>query len=167
MRAVVTRRARGSCILIQVRNTVRPNTPEGRERYLYHLNKLDKAIGALHNKLKQVGIDENTIVLFISDNGGSPRTYAENTPLKGNKYILEEGWIESLYKKQYEPLNDWGIEVPRNIDEYIVQLDEFTEEYINSGQMGYYKGTIEEIKNIIKAFQLLLKECKEKPKKLL
>ncbi|TLX76040.1 hypothetical protein E9993_07470 [Labilibacter sediminis] len=74
-------------------NTVRPNTPEGRQRYLYHLNKLDEAIGAIHNKIKQVGIDENTIVMFISDNGGSPRTYAENTPLKGNKYILEEGGI--------------------------------------------------------------------------
>lgn len=74
-------------------NTVRPNTPEGRERYLYHLNKLDKAIGSLSSKLKQEGLDENTLVIFISDNGGSPRTYADNTPLKGNKYILEEGGI--------------------------------------------------------------------------
>lgn len=74
-------------------NTVRPNTPEGRRRYLYHLNKLDKAIGSLTNKLKETGLDENTIVVFVSDNGGSPRTYAENTPLKGNKYILEEGGI--------------------------------------------------------------------------
>ncbi|WP_430817510.1 sulfatase family protein [Carboxylicivirga sp. RSCT41] len=74
-------------------NTVGPNTPEGRQRYLYHLNKLDAAIGALGNKLKEEKLSENTIVLFISDNGGSPRTYAENTPLKGNKYILEEGGI--------------------------------------------------------------------------
>lgn len=74
-------------------NTVRPNTPQGRQRYLYHLNKLDDAIGALTNKLKATGLDENTIVIFISDNGGSPRTYADNTPLKGNKYILEEGGI--------------------------------------------------------------------------
>lgn len=74
-------------------NTVRPNTPEGRQRYLYHLNKLDAAVGALTNKLKKEKLDENTIVLFISDNGGSPRTYAENFPLKGNKYILEEGGI--------------------------------------------------------------------------
>lgn len=74
-------------------NTVRPNTPQGRQRYLYHLNKLDKAIGGLMDKLKSEGLDDNTIVLFISDNGGSPRTYADNTPLKGNKYILEEGGI--------------------------------------------------------------------------
>lgn len=74
-------------------NTVKPNTPEGRQRYLYHLNKLDDAIGKLMAKLKQSQLDDNTIVVFISDNGGSPRTYADNTPLKGNKYILEEGGI--------------------------------------------------------------------------
>ncbi len=74
-------------------NTVRPNTPQGRERYLFHLNKLDEAIGALTNKLRATGLDENTIVIFISDNGGSPRTYADNSPLTGNKYILEEGGI--------------------------------------------------------------------------
>jgi len=74
-------------------NTVRPNTPQGRERYLYHLNKLDEAIGSLTDKLKQEGLDENTIVVFASDNGGSPRTYADNMPLTGNKYILEEGGI--------------------------------------------------------------------------
>jgi len=83
------------------------------------------------------------------------------------KYILEEGWIESLYKKPYEPQNKWGIEIPQFIDEYILQLDDFTDDYINSGQINFYRGTIEELKNIIKAFQLFLKECKEKPKKLL
>ncbi|MBS2213095.1 sulfatase-like hydrolase/transferase [Carboxylicivirga mesophila] len=74
-------------------NTVKPHTPQGRQRYLYHLNKLDDAIGTITAKLKDEGLDENTIVVFISDNGGSPRTYADNTPLKGNKYILEEGGI--------------------------------------------------------------------------
>lgn len=74
-------------------NTVKPNTPEGRQRYLYHLNKLDQAIGSLLDKLENEGLKKNTIVLFLSDNGGSPRTYADNSPLKGNKYILEEGGI--------------------------------------------------------------------------
>jgi arylsulfatase A-like enzyme len=74
-------------------NTVKPHTPQGRQRYLYHLEKLDNAIGAITEKLKAEGLDENTIVVFVSDNGGSPRTYADNTPLKGNKYILEEGGI--------------------------------------------------------------------------
>jgi arylsulfatase A-like enzyme len=74
-------------------NTVKPNTPEGRMRYLYHLRKLDNAIGVLLEKLKKEGLYDNTFIVFMSDNGGSPRTYAENSPLKGNKYILEEGGI--------------------------------------------------------------------------
>lgn len=74
-------------------NTVYPETPEGRQRYLYHLEKLDDAVGGLIDKLKKEGLYENTIIVYISDNGGSPRTYSSNFPLKGNKYILEEGGI--------------------------------------------------------------------------
>ncbi|RCW37597.1 sulfatase [Marinilabilia salmonicolor] len=74
-------------------NTVKPNTPEGRKRYLYHLHRMDDAIGALLGNLEEKGLRENTIVVFISDNGGSPRTYAINDPLRGNKYILDEGGI--------------------------------------------------------------------------
>jgi arylsulfatase A-like enzyme len=33
------------------------------------------------------------LVLFLSDNGGSPRSYAVNTPLRGWKYNLYEGGI--------------------------------------------------------------------------
>lgn len=74
-------------------NTVKPNTPQGRQRYLYHLMKLDQAVGSIIRKLELDSLDKNTIVVFVSDNGGSPRTYADNSPLKGNKYILDEGGI--------------------------------------------------------------------------
>lgn len=74
-------------------NTVKPNTPKGRKRYLYHLNKLDQAVGKIVHRLQELKLRENTIIFYISDNGGSPRTYAINKPLRGNKYILEEGGI--------------------------------------------------------------------------
>ncbi len=77
-------------------NTVKPNTPEGRKRYLIHLQELDKAVGKLIKKLKRKRILKNTLIIYLSDNGRSPRTYANNT-LKGNKYILEEDGIRVPY----------------------------------------------------------------------
>ncbi len=44
---------------------------------------LDDAIGAIHNKIKALGLEENTIIWFISDNGGASYTGAtDNGPLK-------------------------------------------------------------------------------------
>ncbi|MCK5731189.1 MAG: sulfatase-like hydrolase/transferase [Draconibacterium sp.] len=74
-------------------NTVKPNTPDGRKRYLWHLAQLDNSVGKIMNKLESHKLTDNTLIVYVSDNGGSPRTYAENFPLRGNKYILEEGGI--------------------------------------------------------------------------
>jgi len=38
-------------------------------------------------------LDKNTLVVFISDNGGSPLTGANNSPLSAGKYSLWEGGI--------------------------------------------------------------------------
>jgi arylsulfatase A-like enzyme len=38
-------------------------------------------------------MDENTLIVFVSDNGGSPLTGAKNTPLTGGRYSLWEGGI--------------------------------------------------------------------------
>lgn len=74
-------------------DAVKPNTPDGRKRYLWHLDQLDNSVGEIIDKLQTDKLIENTIIVYISDNGGSPRTYADNFPLRGNKYILEEGGI--------------------------------------------------------------------------
>ncbi|MDN5199735.1 sulfatase-like hydrolase/transferase [Fulvivirgaceae bacterium BMA10] len=71
----------------------KPNNPEGREHYLGQLYYLDKAIGDVLNSLKTLNLDENTLVVFISDNGGSTPIYANNYPLRGSKYLLYEGGI--------------------------------------------------------------------------
>ena len=64
-----------------------------RKYYLANLECLDDNIGRVLNSLKKKQIDENTLVVFISDNGGSPLTGANNTPLTGGKYSLWEGGI--------------------------------------------------------------------------
>jgi len=66
---------------------------ELRKYYLANLNCLDDNIGRVLDVLKETKLDENTIIVFISDNGGSPLTGANNAPLTGGKYALWEGGI--------------------------------------------------------------------------
>ncbi len=70
-----------------------PNNPEGRAYYLGQLYFLDKEIGKLKASLREQGLLDNTLLVFVSDNGGSTPIYANNTPLKGSKYTLYEGGI--------------------------------------------------------------------------
>ena len=70
-----------------------PNNPEGRATYLAHLHFLDLEIGKLSKHLDELGLKENTLVIYISDNGGSTPIYADNTPLRGSKYTLYEGGL--------------------------------------------------------------------------
>lgn len=64
-----------------------------RKYYLANLNCLDDNIGRVLEALKSQKLVENTVVVFLSDNGGSPLTGANNSPLTGGKYSLWEGGI--------------------------------------------------------------------------
>jgi arylsulfatase A-like enzyme len=70
-----------------------------RRGYLALLIGLDDAVGRLMAQLRESGADENTLVIFISDNGGSGLApfLAYNTginrPLRGNKGQTLEGGI--------------------------------------------------------------------------
>ncbi|MDG1730697.1 MAG: sulfatase-like hydrolase/transferase [Algibacter sp.] len=52
---------------------------------------LDENIGKLRNKLKELGILENTLIYFISDNGGAHNNSSKMGPLKGWKGNKFEG----------------------------------------------------------------------------
>lgn len=55
--------------------------------------RMDDAIGSLVAKLKQEKIWENTLLFFISDNGGPLAQSANNAPLRGGKHQDYEGGI--------------------------------------------------------------------------
>ena len=55
--------------------------------------RLDDAIGNVVAKLKSEGVWENTLLFFISDNGGPLAQSADNTPLRGGKHQDYEGGI--------------------------------------------------------------------------
>ncbi len=63
------------------------------------VTRMDRDIGRLMQKLKQYGLDDNTVVMFSSDNGPhlegghDPRFFDSNGPLRGFKRDLYEGGI--------------------------------------------------------------------------
>ncbi len=64
---------------------------------------MDDAVGIVLNKLKELGIEENTIVVFTSDNGGvssGDNFSTSNLPLRGGKgYQWEGGTREPFFIK--------------------------------------------------------------------
>lgn len=69
----------------------RPHNPEGRALYLGQLHYLDLEIGKILDFLDAERLRDNTVIAYISDNGGSPVNYANNDPLRGGKFSLYEG----------------------------------------------------------------------------
>jgi arylsulfatase len=55
--------------------------------------QLDDIVGDVMKKLKAMGVDENTIVLFTTDNGTETFTWPDggNTPFRGQKGTIYEG----------------------------------------------------------------------------
>jgi len=56
------------------------------------LKGMDRSIGAVLDQLDELGLADNTVVLFISDNGGHPGV-TSNSPLRGGKSMEYEGGI--------------------------------------------------------------------------
>ncbi len=73
--------------------SILPNMPNGRKYYAAQLYYMDREIGAIRSQLEALGIDENTIVVYVSDNGGSNCNGGKNKPLRSTKYSLFEGGI--------------------------------------------------------------------------
>jgi arylsulfatase A-like enzyme len=53
--------------------------------------EIDWSTGEIIRTLKELGIDENTLVIFTSDNGSTGRHGGSNIPLRGNKGRTDEG----------------------------------------------------------------------------
>ena len=73
--------------------------PEAQKAHAAMITYLDKDVGLILNKLRELGIDDNTLVIFTSDNGphkeggADPDFFDSNGMLKGMKRDLYEGGI--------------------------------------------------------------------------
>jgi arylsulfatase B len=67
---------------------------QNRRAYAAVVNALDGAIGAILAAIEQLGLREETLVLFSSDNGAwRAQGTGDNAPLRGGKNTLWEGGI--------------------------------------------------------------------------
>jgi arylsulfatase A-like enzyme len=81
------------------RMKVDPNDPQRSPTYAAMIESMDDAVGTLLDTLDRLGIAENTIIVFASDNGGNMynevdgSTATSNAPLRGGKATMYEGGV--------------------------------------------------------------------------
>lgn len=63
-----------------------------RIKYATFLETLDHHVGQMVQAVETSGKQDNTLIVFFSDNGGHPE-YTANAPLRGSKWNLYEGGI--------------------------------------------------------------------------
>jgi arylsulfatase A-like enzyme len=74
-----------------------PDLPESRAILMAMLYHLDLGVGRVVETLKKEGVWENTLLFFLTDNGGAKAMSADNTPLRGSKQQNYEGGIRTPF----------------------------------------------------------------------
>jgi arylsulfatase A-like enzyme len=91
-----------------------------RRTYASMLFAMDDAIGKLLAKLDKENLTENTLIFFISDNGGPESVnFSDNGPLKGVKATTWEGGIRVPFFVQWKAVLPKG----KVYDNPVIQLD--------------------------------------------
>ena len=95
-----------------------------RRTYAAMMSAMDDAIGALLAKLEESGLEDNTLVFFISDNGGpvmngTSVNGSNNGPLRGSKRTTLEGGVRVPFFVK------WPARIPagKSYEKPAIQLD--------------------------------------------
>lgn len=94
-----------------------------RRTYAAMVSAMDDGVGRVLDKLKETGQMDNTIIIFLSDNGGPVSDNgSNNAPLRGQKGSVFEGGIRVPFAMQ------WTGKIPANLtyDKPIIALDIFS-----------------------------------------
>jgi arylsulfatase A-like enzyme len=98
-----------------------PNMPEGQRRnFAAVMSALDDAVGRVLAKVRALGQEEQTLIVFTSDNGGPTQsTTSNNGPLHGFKATTWEGGVRVPFCMQWKGTLPAG----RTFDQPMIQLD--------------------------------------------
>ncbi|MBI3875635.1 MAG: sulfatase-like hydrolase/transferase [Verrucomicrobia bacterium] len=93
--------------------------PEKLARYYGAVTCMDEAIGEILASLRETGVEKDTLVLFLSDNGGGGN--GGNAPLKGAKGLMWEGGLRVPF------IARWPGKLPAGkiTDEFLTSLELF------------------------------------------
>jgi len=69
-----------------------PNQRQGDPRYAAMVESVDESVERILNALEEEGLEDNTLVIFTSDNGGYAYV-TDHAPLRGNKASNYEGGL--------------------------------------------------------------------------
>ena len=91
-----------------------------RRKFAALLAALDASVGTVLTKVRELKLEEDTLIYFISDNGGpTPSTTSFNGPLKGYKAQTSEGGIRVPFAIQWKGTLPAG----KTDDRPVIQLD--------------------------------------------
>jgi arylsulfatase A-like enzyme len=98
--------------------------------YYGMIEALDDAVGSVVEKLNKEGLTENTLIFFISDNGGATYTRAtDNAPLLGGKCTHFEGGLSVPFFIKYPA----AVKAGQVYDHAVSSLDIFSTIAAESG----------------------------------
>ena len=73
-----------------------------RKTYAAMVSAVDDGVGNVLRALKDNGIEENTLIVFLSDNGGARNNASSNAPLRGLKGDVYDGGLRVPFAMQWK-----------------------------------------------------------------